>query len=469
MDQDKNTGANHKRSTRANSRLNQSLETPIPNPHQRPIFVTPAPAPAVLPPPVIPALDRLRRELSFADCRGAVGGVQSPLTVIPDVPPRNDSAWSLDLGDAGAKLAWDYMDPSLRPLEQHRSRLSGLQFQAQTSREAIPTMQVPSGLENRTNFRPFSAAGPSVARPNNYARVAEPHPRAQPPPAGNRHRSSSPLSRWRITFDGTEATMSVEDLIFRLDYLKTSDGVTDEYLAQNIYRIFLGKAEQWYWQFCRTHDRLDWQSIRHALVSQFRGLATDYEIIRDIMDRKQGPRETFDDFSGAIISMNNRLRVPLPAIELIDIMRRNLLPKLSNITFTAICNTLQEFRYVCIRAERHLASIHPPRYEARHINEVQQVPAEYPQEYLEAYDKPKSKAILPPKAQTNWKCWNCELLGHGFKDCMAPPQGLFCYRCGERGIIAPHCHRCKQGNERRSVRLAGDNRHLPILPVPKEN
>jgi len=45
-------------------------------------------------------------------------------------------------------------------------------------------------------------------------------------------------------------------------------------------------------------------------------------------------------------------------------------------------------------------------------------------------------------------CWNCEMPGPVWEDCLAEKR-LFCYGCGAPQIHKPHCANCKRKSENR--------------------
>ena len=40
------------------------------------------------------------------------------------------------------------------------------------------------------------------------------------------------------------------------------------------------------------------------------------------------------------------------------------------------------------------------------------------------------------------KCWNCEGNGHGHRECRK--KIIFCYRCGNKGVISRDCLKCQE-------------------------
>lgn len=59
--------------------------------------------------------------------------------------------------------------------------------------------------------------------------------------------------------------------------------------------------------------------LRDALMRQFRNPKSDLEVMRDIMDRRQGAWEKSEDFFNAIDKMTSQLRMPIQETELVRV------------------------------------------------------------------------------------------------------------------------------------------------------
>lgn len=62
------------------------------------------------------------------------------------------------------------------------------------------------------------------------------------------------------------------------------------------------------------------------------------------------------------------------------------------------------------------------------------------------------------------KCWNCLSLGHSYIYCPEETRAVFCYKCGERGVVTPKCKKVHQGNRKRSEMATGDSRSMTFSP-----
>lgn len=282
------------------------------------------------------------------------------------------------------------------------------------------------------------------------------------------YRSRSPMSRWNLKFDGTKATMPVEDLVFRLNRRQALDQVSDQYMVHNFDRIVTGKADQWYWDFIKTYPHASWAMVKEALIVQFRGLTDDSELLVEMSNRKQGHREPFDDFLSAVLLLNNRRARRLPDLELIRILRRNLTTRLATMVYMVNFNSIIDFRQGCMDAERFINSRPQQFSDSRSIHEVKTEAKTDEQEAVEAYQMPKAGHSQQTINKSKWVCWNCGQQGHGYIDCPVPPTGVFCYKCGLRGAITPTCTRCAPGNASSLVRTPGDRRQ-PSFPGPNHS
>jgi len=58
--------------------------------------------------------------------------------------------------------------------------------------------------------------------------------------------------------------------------------------------------------------------------------------------------------------------------------------------------------------------------------------------------QPTPSAERKSSNETAVSCWNCGG-GHVYSHCKEP-RGIFCYRCGAKGMMKSNCTECRQGN-----------------------
>lgn len=66
----------------------------------------------------------------------------------------------------------------------------------------------------------------------------------------------------------------------------------------------------------------------------------------------------------------------------------------------------------------------------------------------------------PIKTQesSNYKCWNCEEIGHTYKQCVKPRR-IFCYGCGLVGFFLTDCPSCRKQENRQRGGCNNTSRH----------
>lgn len=67
---------------------------------------------------------------------------------------------------------------------------------------------------------------------------------------------------------------------------------------------------------------------------------------------------------------------------------------------------------------------------------------------------------VEPRRTDMMVCWNCKDIGHLFTQCQQPSRGIFCYSCGQAGVVKSDCSKCAM-NFRRDAMTAGTTRPGP--------
>lgn len=177
------------------------------------------------------------------------------------------------------------------------------------------------------------------------------------------------LNRWNIKFDGSGKDMTVESFIFRIERMAEINHVTYRKLNDDFHCFLTSKAAKWYWQLLEDHkdEPLDYLDVKRAMLAEFRTAKSDFEIIKELVERKQLVGESFDDFYAEMHDMSFRLQAKIPERELANIIKDNLRGHLASLVFPIQINTLQELKQECKRAEKLAKEI---RQKSRHVNEI---------------------------------------------------------------------------------------------------
>lgn len=374
---------------------------------------------------------------------------------------------------------------------------------------------------------PTSWSMPAQAAPSAYY-----HPPVPPyPPAGQQAVSYSAhgvgtapsshltntsqgwtMSKWPLRFGGRPKDLPVEEFIFRTETLARLSGLPQTALALGLHQLLTDSASSWYWIFIRNHPNATWIQTREAITRAFQSNVSDAAIRRLIMDRVQRPGERFMEFNLAIQELEVRLTIPMTEQELMETLRRNMLPHIQDrLLFVPIQSIddlqgrvqqveelaqqqleVQQFRRLPPRV--HEISAPPP------IIEDRPVASSYNRAFLapppplarpDIRSNPFAQQMAnidpdcPPNEQTDFVCamgavqdrnqytvcWNCDELGHTFMDCAAQ-RIIFCYGCGTKNVIRPQCPKCSlraiQGNGHGSGRQNGNMQNPPQLHHPNQ-
>ncbi|XP_059220823.1 uncharacterized protein LOC131995772 [Stomoxys calcitrans] len=378
------------------------------------------------------------------------------LSVGNSVPTSNVPKAPIVASQPGRPLLGQGQHKSLGPTQTHQPRslpymqapvssyqqaealyLQLLPFVPSTS--AVPSSSVPAppvsetgGLSLPSVYR--NSYGPD--QPNYYTRLnerpqqpntSEPPPYLPPPnlpghsshfgrPGGSTHTNMTAklnLAKWGIKFDGTSKTMNVQEFIFRVGELK---------------RDYEKLTLDWYWN--------------------------EFQIQTQILNRRQQPQESFEDFYNAVIQLRNQQKQPYREAKMVEIMRGKLKTALAQMIFSVRVNDLGSFYRDVKRAESLLAS-HRQQYQRPNL-----VPQRVHELAWEEELRPEAIQVDAIQGKTNLKCWNCGVEGHSWVDCAAPKK-LFCYRCGHDGVTVRNCSKC-QGNRQRIPSQTGEVRSTPV-------
>ncbi|XP_055839393.1 uncharacterized protein LOC129907301 [Episyrphus balteatus] len=272
------------------------------------------------------------------------------------------------------------------------------------------------------------------------------------------------IDKWGISFNGKPEFMTVEEFIFQVEFLQIQHQCTWTEVLRDFHILLSGGAKVWYWQFQRTMVRPEWSVLKDALMREYRNSKSDFEIIQEIMDRKQGPGESSDDFFASVNKLRAQLRVQTPEIDLVRSLKKNLNERISKLVYPQYVYTMDQLKLACKEAEyafpvkerevpKHPRPQHPGRYVAHEL-EMEAGMMSYPQEQLEAFQHSGAR----PKSQAkSFTCWNCRLTGHSWLHC-PEPRIIFCYGCGKEGVISTKCTECKPENPARNAKSVGDSR-----------
>lgn len=163
-------------------------------------------------------------------------------------------------------------------------------------------------------------SNPNNSNAHNAAEVQNNLPTAGNSTAFHRYQPKYPqISKWGITFDGTEKTMQVEDFIFRAEKLQFSYNCPWDEVIKGFHHLLDGQASKWYCLHIKDRPNINWQNMKLDIVQKFQMYHSNMDVLRKIMDRIQLREEKCTSFIDAILNLRNQLREPLSDYQLVDI------------------------------------------------------------------------------------------------------------------------------------------------------
>jgi len=276
------------------------------------------------------------------------------------------------------------------------------------------------------------------------------------------HKIADILQKWGVRFDGSTEGLSVEEFLYRLNILTQENLGSDfELLNKNIHQLLMGKASSWYWRFHKQVQTFTWSEFCEALREQYRESRSTTELREQIRARKQKPGESFDSFYEAVCKLIDKLSVTFGEDELVEMIQGNLLTEMKDRLLFEKVSSISELRQLVQKRENFLKDLGKPRMVPQKGKDSANFRVyaldETPEEEIDNSESDLSIAAVNHTGSAKITCWNCEMPGHVWEDCLAEKR-VFCYGCGAPQIYKPNCANCKRKSENRLAGTFNQNR-----------
>jgi Retrotransposon gag protein len=308
--------------------------------------------------------------------------------------------------------------------------------------------------------------------------------------------------KWRITFSGDGAGLSLNDFLLQSEDLRKPAGLSEADLRDAVIHLLRGPALTWYRAFNERFST--WGELKQALRKNFLPYDYDHYLRCDIDRRFQGENEQFSVFLASMEMLFKNLSRPPPEEEKIEILRRNMRPELADrlavydiVSVEQIFNVmkhLERTNYVKQRRANPAAEPLEPAFftpatsaqgrqrASRKVYELVESSEESDETEVAVIDRarrkqgngrkldtqggptegqtehqlnrvgtnstPATSTERPAIRSTGLVCWNCEEEGHNYRQCQKPKERYFCFYCGKKDTTSLRCPRCRlSGNE----------------------
>lgn len=240
------------------------------------------------------------------------------------------------------------------------------------------------------------------------------------------------IKKLGVTFSGTNGAQGVLSFLSRVEEQRVASGLSESRLFEGAIDLFTGPALIWY-RSIRSQVG-SWFELAERIKLDF--LPANYELSLwdEIRSRKQGEDESAIIFIASMRGLMSRLKNLPSETEQLAHITNNLSPffatslALIDITsinqLTSLCKRLEDTRIVNKSPIEPELAYKPSKLSVKAVD-VQAAAAPVT----------NSKARIPSSV-----CWNCRQAGHNFRFCEGP-RTVFCYFCGNPGVVTSTCRR----------------------------
>lgn len=206
---------------------------------------------------------------------------------------------------------------------------------------SMPTSNIPCN-NYTTSFQPQAPVYPQqTQRPALYNNVP------------NRTTINSvPVWKWKIRFSGDDDA-SASEFLQDVEEYRRSRGASEEDLLACISDLLEGSARKWFRAMCRTRPFVGWFDFTERFRMDFEPNLTGDGLIDEIRSRIQKPSESIVKYFITMENLFLRLPRPLPMYEVISILRKNILPHISQGLAVYDFEDVESFKHACKRYERN--------------------------------------------------------------------------------------------------------------------
>lgn len=246
--------------------------------------------------------------------------------------------------------------------------------------------------------------------------------------------------------------------MFRVETLQKKHNIPIDDLYANFHLLLGGPAQEWYWLYMEENadsETNHFSKFRLAFLDQFRRADCDEEIRSAMNERKQGQNETFDEFYAVIKGMSFTMKNKIPEQSLVNIIRRNLKPRIKNLIFGCKIERFEQLKKECKRAEKHLSEFeNRPKYgkKLEEVSWLEEEPGDElsntavealerrPGSYNTADDRRKNLSNVGHLTSKEEKKPQCP--------CDSPFHRLSCFKCNQPNLKCFICERCESENRK---------------------
>jgi len=163
--------------------------------------------------------------------------------------------------------------------------------------------------------------------------------------------------KWNLKFNGSGRGMTFESFLFRVDRLQNWYGQSRQQDFREFHILLAGAETKWYWQLMEDKAKdydFDYYSLTQEMRRAFPTTGSDLMKVKELMERKQGPHETFSDYVSDMHNLHFKLKHKIAGNEFVELLKDNMNSQIGGLLLTFPLTTIAEFEREGLRVDRWL-------------------------------------------------------------------------------------------------------------------
>jgi len=132
--------------------------------------------------------------------------------------------------------------------------------------------------------------------------------------------------------------MTVESLLFHVDRFQVLYDLSRQQVFREFHLLLEGAPTKWYWQL--VEDKVegydfDYYSLTQEMRRAFSTTGSDLMKVKELMERKQGPHETFSDYVSDMNNMHFKFKHKINEDEFVELLKDNMNSQMGGLLLTS--------------------------------------------------------------------------------------------------------------------------------------
>jgi len=121
--------------------------------------------------------------------------------------------------------------------------------------------------------------------------------------------------------------MTVESFLFHVDRLQELYDLSRQQVFREFHLLLAGAATKWYWQLMKDKAEdydFDYYLLTQEMERAFHITGNDLIKVKQLMERKQRPHETFSNYVSDMHNLHFKLKYKIAEDEFVELLKDNM-------------------------------------------------------------------------------------------------------------------------------------------------